>query len=86
MADAKWYVVHTQTGVETKARASLISHAETAGLSHLIHEVLIPLGYFDLRVAVLAVHVRGLLIIVARHPQLKSRSHSLRYRKWNTKW
>ncbi len=43
MADAKWYVVHTQTGVETKARASLISHAETAGLPHLIHEVLIPL-------------------------------------------
>ena len=43
MADAKWYVVHTQTGVETKARASLISHAETAGLPHLIHEVLIPM-------------------------------------------
>ena len=43
MADAKWYVVHTQTGVETKARAGLISHAEIAGLSHLIHEVLIPL-------------------------------------------
>ena len=43
MADAKWYVVHTQTGVEAKARASLISHAETAGLPHLIHEVLIPM-------------------------------------------
>ena len=43
MAEAKWYVVHTQTGVEAKARASLISHAETAGLSPLIHEVLIPM-------------------------------------------
>ena len=43
MADAKWYVVHTQTGVEAKARAGLISHAENAGLSNLIHEVLIPM-------------------------------------------
>ena len=43
MADAKWYVVHTQTGVETKARAGLISHAENAGLSNLIHDVLIPM-------------------------------------------
>ncbi|OQA57518.1 MAG: hypothetical protein BWY42_00506 [Candidatus Omnitrophica bacterium ADurb.Bin277] len=42
MADAKWYVIHTQTGVESKARSSLISRAETEGLSHYIHEVLIP--------------------------------------------
>jgi transcriptional antiterminator NusG len=42
MADVKWYVIHTQTGVESKARASLISRAETEGLSHCIHDVLIP--------------------------------------------
>ena len=42
MAEAKWYVVHTQTGAEAKARSSLLSRAETGGLSHYIHEVLIP--------------------------------------------
>ncbi len=42
MAEAKWYVVHTQTGVEAKAKANLESRAETAGLRHLIHQVLIP--------------------------------------------
>ena len=42
MAEAKWYVVHTQTGVETKAKANLESRADTAGLRHLIHQVLIP--------------------------------------------
>ncbi len=43
MAEAKWYVVHTQTGMENKARSSLLSRAETSGLSHLIREVLIPM-------------------------------------------
>ncbi len=42
MSAAKWYVVHTQTGVEAKAKANLESRADTAGLKHLIHQVLIP--------------------------------------------
>ena len=39
---AKWYVIHTQTGVEAKAKASLESRAELAGLKDQIHQVLIP--------------------------------------------
>jgi transcriptional antiterminator NusG len=39
---AKWYVLHTQTGAEAKVKASLENRAETEGLKHLIHEVLIP--------------------------------------------
>jgi len=39
---AKWYVVHTQTGAETKARANLETRAEVEGLRSLIHQVLIP--------------------------------------------
>lgn len=39
---SKWYVVHTQTGAERKAKANLESRAQTANLSHLIHQVLIP--------------------------------------------
>jgi len=39
---SKWYVLHTQTGVESKVKASLESRAETAGLNSLIHSVLIP--------------------------------------------
>ncbi len=42
MAVAKWYVLHTQTGVESKVKASLESRAEIAGLRHLIHQILIP--------------------------------------------
>ncbi len=42
MTVARWYVLHTQTGVETKAKASLETRAETAGLKHLVHQVLIP--------------------------------------------
>ena len=42
MSAAKWYVVHTQTGVETKAKANLESRADTAGVRQLIHQVLIP--------------------------------------------
>jgi transcription termination/antitermination protein NusG len=38
----KWYVVHTQTGAEKKAKANLEQRADTASLSHLIDEVLIP--------------------------------------------
>lgn len=42
MADSKWYVVHTQTGAESKAKANLETRAEVAGLRALIHQVLIP--------------------------------------------
>lgn len=42
MSDPKWYVLHTQTGIEAKVKASLESRAETGGLSHLIREILIP--------------------------------------------
>ena len=38
----KWYVLHTQTGMEAKVKASLESRAETAGLRHVIHQILIP--------------------------------------------
>lgn len=42
MTAAKWYVLHTQTGVETKVKSSLESRAEIAALRHLIHQILIP--------------------------------------------
>ena len=42
MTVAKWYVIHTQTGVEAKVKASLESRAETAGMRPLIHQILIP--------------------------------------------
>ena len=42
MAEAKWYAVHTQTGVESKVEASLGARAKMAGLENAIHEVLIP--------------------------------------------
>src|SRR3989338_6736403 len=42
MADAKWYVVHTQTGVESRVKLNLESRAELAGMRHLIHQVLVP--------------------------------------------
>lgn len=42
MSSSKWYVVHTQTGMEMKVKASLESRADTSGLKDAIHEVLIP--------------------------------------------
>ncbi len=39
---AKWYVLHTQTGVESKVKASLEIRAEQAGMKNVIHQVLIP--------------------------------------------
>ena len=42
MTAAKWYVLHTQTGVEAKVKAGLESRSDIAGLRHLIHQVLIP--------------------------------------------
>ena len=38
----KWYVVHTQTGAEKKAKANLEQRAETAQMSQFIEQVLIP--------------------------------------------
>lgn len=40
--NARWYVVHTQTGAETKVKTNLEVRAQLAGLSHMIHQVLIP--------------------------------------------
>ena len=40
--NAKWYVVHIQTGLEAKVKAGLETRAENAGMKHLIHQVLIP--------------------------------------------
>lgn len=42
MTASKWYVLHTQTGVEAKVKASLESRADLAGLRQQIHQVLIP--------------------------------------------
>ena len=42
MSTAKWYVVHTQTGAESKVKANLISRAETAGMSSAIQQIFIP--------------------------------------------
>ncbi|OGW79482.1 MAG: transcription termination/antitermination factor NusG [Omnitrophica bacterium RIFCSPLOWO2_12_FULL_44_17] len=38
----KYYVVHTQTGAEAKARANLETRAEAAGLKEAVRQVLIP--------------------------------------------
>jgi transcription termination/antitermination protein NusG len=38
----KWYVVHTQTGAEKKAKANLEQRAQIANLVHLIEQILIP--------------------------------------------
>lgn len=37
-----WYVVHTQTGAEVKAKQNLDTRAKVAGLSNLVQQVLIP--------------------------------------------
>ena len=42
MSSAKWYVIHTQTGAETKAKVNLISRAESAGMTALVQQVFIP--------------------------------------------
>lgn len=42
MSNAKWYVVHTQTGVEAKVKANLESRAELEGMRDKIRQVLIP--------------------------------------------
>ncbi len=42
MGDKKWYIVHTQTGSEEKARAGLVSRIQTTTLKDFIAEVVIP--------------------------------------------
>ena len=42
MSTSKWYVVHTQTGAEAKAKANLLSRAEAAGLTSEVQQVFIP--------------------------------------------
>ena len=38
----KWYVVHTQTGSEEKARAGLVKKMETTDLKNYIGEIVVP--------------------------------------------
>ena len=40
--EAKWYVVHTQTGAEAKVKANLLTRAASSGLSSTIQQVFIP--------------------------------------------
>jgi len=42
MSEKKWYVVHTQTGSEEKARAGLESRISTTSLVDFIEEVVVP--------------------------------------------
>lgn len=42
MGEMKWYVVHTQTGSEEKARAGLESRMATTDLKKYISEVIVP--------------------------------------------
>ena len=42
MAEPRWYVLHTQTGIENKVKTSLESRAVTCGMVDKIHKVLIP--------------------------------------------
>ena len=42
MADMKWYVVHTQTGSEEKARAGLQGRMATTDLKKYIGEIIVP--------------------------------------------
>ena len=42
MTEMKWYVIHTQTGTEEKAKAGLESRMKNAGLSKYIGEIVVP--------------------------------------------
>lgn len=42
MSDMKWYVVHTQTGSEEKARAGLESKMATTNLKDFVGEIVVP--------------------------------------------
>ena len=40
--NAKWYVVHTYSGYENKVKTNLENIIKNRGISHLIHEVKVP--------------------------------------------
>ncbi len=42
MDDKKWYVIHTQTGSEEKAKAGLQSKMETTALKEYVAEIVVP--------------------------------------------
>ena len=42
MGDKKWYVIHTQTGSEEKAKAGLQSKMETTALKDYVSEIVVP--------------------------------------------
>ena len=42
MAEMKWYVVHTQTGSEEKAKAGLQRQVATTALKNFVSEVVVP--------------------------------------------
>lgn len=42
LPEAKWYAVHTYSGYEKRARASLLQRAKAKGLDDFIDEVMIP--------------------------------------------
>ena len=42
MSEKKWYVVHTQTGSEEKAKAGLDRRKETTALKDYIKEIVVP--------------------------------------------
>ena len=42
MSDSKWYVAHTQTGSEEKAKAGLESKMATTALKSYIEEIVVP--------------------------------------------
>ena len=42
MSEKKWYVVHTQTGSEEKAKAGLEGRMKTTELKNFIEEIVIP--------------------------------------------
>lgn len=42
MSEKKWYVVHTQTGAEEKARAGLVTKMQTTLLKDFVEEIVVP--------------------------------------------
>jgi len=42
MSEKKWYVIHTQTGSEEKAKAGLSSKIATTNLKNFVEEIVIP--------------------------------------------
>lgn len=42
MAEKQWYVLHTQTGSEEKARAGLESRVATTELGNFVEEIVVP--------------------------------------------